>query len=715
MNNEFRKQTIGNITRYVLESASGGGTSAGSVASVSTALGGVQHRPKDSIFAQEEKKKEAPKPRNFVAKNAKMGGAGKMKDKSKTIPRHEKHKKPVAEGEVVPLGKKHRGDLEDTHSCPKCDGDLQSGTYMGRRVKVCQPCKQVYLPPNSGIDQSGNEVSEGERTMSRAAKGVMKYGKDGMKALAKAGREGASEKKLDAIRDKHDHYNESIVSSGDATLELLELNIFKDLIGEHSLSNYDEEFARSPEWQRVVAKWAPKAEGLYNAVIRLHNAGKKINSQEARSITDTAYDGSDAYNDPESAASDLPRIYAQQYRAISQFIENLPNRKPNTIHEQGLAEAVWDRHSQSHIPRDGRTFGQTNHPREEHCDSCGAPTGHAGPGEDSNVDDNGNVYCDDCYADEQGVAEGEYNPDTFVGKKGTYKGYGITQEGPYQWGISSSLRKFSTLAGAKRHIDKVLVVSEQGVAEEWSKKYKSSINCSHPKGFSQKAHCAGKKKHNESMMTMEAVCPDCGMCQTHGNISEIKKGAKDSNGFTKCWPGHHAAGTKKGKNGGQVRNCVPNEGVAEDHEIQMASSELQSAYINAKKLFDIVKQRSEEEGLDAWQQSKITKAADYLNSVLTAIRGEQTEDYGMNGYATYAGTNHGRGVAEDAYMESLAQQLAEKIPKNAPVKTYIDDFAKAAKTPNAKGHHQFKNKSPEKVRQMAIAASYGAKNPSKKK
>ena len=30
-------------------------------------------------------------------------------------------------------------------------------------------------------------------------------------------------------------------------------------------------------------------------------------------------------------------------------------------------------------------------------------------------------------------------------------------------------------------------------------------------------------------------------------------------------------------------------------------------------------------------------------------------------------------------------------------------------------YHQFKNKTPEKVRQMAIAASYGAKNPSKKK
>ena len=42
---------------------------------------------------------------------------------------------------------------------------------------------------------------------------------------------------------------------------------------------------------------------------------------------------------------------------------------------------------------------------------------------------------------------------------------------------------------------------------------------------------------------------------------EIKKGAKDANGFTRCWPGKHAVGTKKGKNGGQVRNCKPNEGV----------------------------------------------------------------------------------------------------------------------------------------------------------
>jgi 4a-hydroxytetrahydrobiopterin dehydratase len=35
---------------------------------------------------------------------------------------------------------------------------------------------------------------------------------------------------------------------------------------------------------------------------------------------------------------------------------------------------------------------------------------------------------------------------------------------------------------------------EESVNEKWSEKYKRSINCSNPKGFSQKAHCAGRKK-----------------------------------------------------------------------------------------------------------------------------------------------------------------------------------------------------------------------------
>ena len=33
----------------------------------------------------------------------------------------------------------------------------------------------------------------------------------------------------------------------------------------------------------------------------------------------------------------------------------------------------------------------------------------------------------------------------------------------------------------------------------WSDKYKKSINCNNPKGFSQKAHCTGKKKRENIM------------------------------------------------------------------------------------------------------------------------------------------------------------------------------------------------------------------------
>ena len=36
--------------------------------------------------------------------------------------------------------------------------------------------------------------------------------------------------------------------------------------------------------------------------------------------------------------------------------------------------------------------------------------------------------------------------------------------------------------------------NEDTLDEKWTKKYKKSINCAHPKGFSQRAHCQGRKK-----------------------------------------------------------------------------------------------------------------------------------------------------------------------------------------------------------------------------
>ena len=40
-------------------------------------------------------------------------------------------------------------------------------------------------------------------------------------------------------------------------------------------------------------------------------------------------------------------------------------------------------------------------------------------------------------------------------------------------------------------------VPEETVEEKWTDKYKRSIDCNNPKGFSQKAHCQGRKKNEE--------------------------------------------------------------------------------------------------------------------------------------------------------------------------------------------------------------------------
>ena len=103
MNQEFTKIKSENVTRYILENSGGGatagGTSSSAIASNSVAVGAVQRRkPGQNLINQEAKEKEAPKPRNFVAKNAKMGGAGAHKDKKKEEKQGiVKHKKPFAE------------------------------------------------------------------------------------------------------------------------------------------------------------------------------------------------------------------------------------------------------------------------------------------------------------------------------------------------------------------------------------------------------------------------------------------------------------------------------------------------------------------------------------------------------------------------------------------------------------------------------------------
>ncbi|NDH99935.1 MAG: hypothetical protein EBY78_06415 [Actinobacteria bacterium] len=41
----------------------------------------------------------------------------------------------------------------------------------------------------------------------------------------------------------------------------------------------------------------------------------------------------------------------------------------------------------------------------------------------------------------------------------------------------------------------------QYIQESWSNKYKKSIDCNNPKGFSQKAHCQGRKLRSAGVKT----------------------------------------------------------------------------------------------------------------------------------------------------------------------------------------------------------------------
>ena len=118
MNNEFKIKKYNDATVYTLESASSGGTSSGSVASVSMPMGGTRKRG-DNLITQEADKKTVPSstPRNFVAKNAKTGGAGAHRDKKKEQKQGvEKHKKPYMEDHADAANQGWGAGSYDTYS-----------------------------------------------------------------------------------------------------------------------------------------------------------------------------------------------------------------------------------------------------------------------------------------------------------------------------------------------------------------------------------------------------------------------------------------------------------------------------------------------------------------------------------------------------------------------------------------------------------------------
>lgn len=63
-----------------------------------------------------------------------------------------------------------------------------------------------------------------------------------------------------------------------------------------------------------------------------------------------------------------------------------------------------------------------------------------------------------------------------------------------------------------------------------------------------------------------------------------------------------------------------------DHEVEMARSDLFQAAKNAKQIYEIIADVSEDEGLEGWVQEKIIKANDYLNTVREYLEHKQVQE-----------------------------------------------------------------------------------------
>ena len=83
-------------------------------------------------------------------------------------------------------------------------------------------------------------------------------------------------------------------------------------------------------------------------------------------------------------------------------------------------------------------------------------------------------------------------------------------------GVPPTLSK--KVKGKSTNVAFNLGLTEDTVDEKWSKKYKSSINCNNPKGFSQKAHCAGSKKSEDQHPNERPLGPETKPTMPSGTI-----------------------------------------------------------------------------------------------------------------------------------------------------------------------------------------------------
>ena len=104
-----------------------------------------------------------------------------------------------------------------------------------------------------------------------------------------------------------------------------------------------------------------------------------------------------------------------------------------------------------------------------------------------------------------------------------------------------------------------------GVSEEWSDKYKKSIDCNNPKGFSQKAHCRGRKKVNEDKQIEKIVKQLRKSVKSHAKQADTLEKKMTEGTLHKWFKGSKSKDGKGGwvnvTTGGTCASDEPGEGV----------------------------------------------------------------------------------------------------------------------------------------------------------
>ena len=127
-----------------------------------------------------------------------------------------------------------------------------------------------------------------------------------------------------------------------------------------------------------------------------------------------------------------------------------------------------------------------------------------------------------------------------------------------------------------------------------------------------------------------------------------------------------------------------------DHEVEMARSDVLATMKNAKAIYQLLKHKSEEEGIEGWVQEKLIKANDYLNAVKEYYDEKMMQE--MSGGVIAAG-----GVGESVVNKKFKSKQQAKLMYATAGGADTGVSRKVAKEFIKKSHGQKVSKLPKKV------------------